>query len=84
MVRRPLSQRLRLSFRPSIHREEEVVRTYHPSPVCIYLSLACGHADLCVLNCKFVVGQANLRAYSNQLDGFSSSVYICDCEFFPP
>ena len=76
---------LRLCLRPSIHRKEESRKTCHPSPVCIYSSLTCGHAELCLLRCKFVVRQSHLRAYPNHLDRFSlHRFYIFEHESFSP
>jgi hypothetical protein len=83
-VRRPVSQRLRLWFRLSIHREEEVSEDMSPITGLHLLVADRRHAELCVLGCKFVVRQPHVRAYPKHLAGFLVIISsFFDHEFFP-
>lgn len=65
MARRTLSQRQRLWFRPSIHREKKVVgHTIHDQSAFTVADLR--NAELCVFGRKFVP----CRAYPKHLAGF--------------
>jgi hypothetical protein len=71
MVRRPLSKRLRLCSRPSIHREEKVVRDIRLMTSLHLLVADLRHAELCVLGRKFVGRHYHVRAYPKHLVGLS-------------
>ena len=70
MVRRTLSQQLRLSFRPSIHREEEVSQDMSPITNLHLLVADLRHVELCVLGCNSVRRQSYVRAYPKHLADF--------------
>lgn len=84
MVRRTLGKRLRLWFRPSIHREEESLIDMPPITTLHLLADNLPHAELCLLGCNLVVRQFGLHAYPSYPGSFLLPVYICTRQFFPP
>ena len=70
MERRTVSKRLRLCFRPSIRREEEVSEDMPPITGLFLLLAELRNAELCVVGCKFVVRQSHVCAYPKHLAGF--------------
>ena len=83
MVRRVHSKRLRLCFRPSIHREEESRQDIPPMTSLHLLVADVRHAELCVLGGKFVVRPSQVRAYPETAGGLRATFTFFEYESFP-